>query len=146
MRSIIPTLALAAVPLLFSNIGRAESKPAPQLAPPNAPKSEFNFRPGYAKDPFFPRSTDNVIAPPVTLNPGTVAPGTVPEWVALKGISIIANRRLAIINNRTVAEGEEFTLKLSGGKSVTLRCVEIKDKSVVIAVDGVTKELILRIN
>ncbi|HKX61960.1 MAG TPA: hypothetical protein VJS65_08945 [Verrucomicrobiae bacterium] len=145
MRSIIPTLALAAVPLLFSSIGRAESKPAPQLAPPNAPKSEFNFRPGYAKDPFFPRSTDNVIAPPVAMNP-TVAPGTVPEWVALRGLSITGNRRLAIINNRTVGEGEEFTLKLSGGKSVTLRCVEIKEKSVVIALDGVTKELILRIN
>jgi len=145
MRSLIFNLALAAAPLMFSSIGHAESKPAPQLAPPNAPKSEFTFRAGYAKDPFFPRSTDNIIAPPVNLNPGTTpVPSAVPDWISLKGISIISNRKLAIINNKTVGEGEEFSVARSG-KTYAVRCVEIKDKSIVISVDGVTKELSLRV-
>ena len=145
MRRLIPTLALVSAGLTLSNVSHAESKPSPHLAPPNGPKSEFTFRPGYAKDPFFPRSTDNMIAPPVNLNPGTTSQGNVPDYVVLKGVSIIKDRKLAIINNYTVGEGEEFTLK-RGGKNVTLRCVEIKDKSVVVSVDGVSKELALRIN
>ncbi len=145
MRSLIPLLALVATALTAANVSRAETKPSPQLAPPNAPKSEFNFRPGYAKDPFFPRSTDNMMAPPVNLNPGTPVPqNSVPEYIILKGVSIIKDKRLAIINNYTIGEAEEFTLKRTGKNDVIVRCVEIKDNSVVISVDGVTKELTLR--
>jgi hypothetical protein len=145
MRNLIPNLALITAGLMLStSSSRSESKPSPQLAPPNGPKSEFTFRPGFAKDPFFPRSTDNMVAPPINLNPG-LPQGSVPDYIVLKGVSIVKDRKLAIINNYTVGEGEEFSLRRNGtAKPTSVRCVEIKDKSVVIAVDGVTKELILR--
>jgi hypothetical protein len=86
-----------------------------------------------------------MMAPPVNVNPGFLPQGGVPDYIVLKGVSIVKDRKLAIINNYTVGEGEEFTLKrTSAGKPITVRCVAIKDKSVVIEVDGVAKELLLR--
>ena len=53
---------MAAVTLLTPAESRAEAKPTPQLAPPNAPRSEFRL--GYGRDPFFPTSKDVVIKQP----------------------------------------------------------------------------------
>jgi hypothetical protein len=120
---------------------RAESKASPQLAPLHAPKSEFNYRPGFTKDPFFPKSTE-VIRPAVPNHASSH--GTVPDYVVLRGVSIANGRKLAIINYQTVGENEEFTLK-RGGKSVLVRCVEIKPQSVIVTVEGGSKELFLRV-
>ena len=67
----------------------------------------------------------------------------VPEEIILKGINLLKDRRYCILNNRTIGTGEEFDLKLKG-KVYQVRCVEIKDKSVVISVNGTSKELPLR--
>ena len=61
----------------------------------------------------------------------------------IKGFNLLKSRRLAIINNVTLAQGEECDLKLKG-KTVRVRCVEVKDKSVVVSVGGVSKEIALR--
>ncbi len=56
-----------------------------------------------------------------------------------------SSSRLALINNRTVENGEEAEFKF-GNRTVKVRCVEIREKSVVIRVDGQSKELFLRQN
>ena len=61
-----------------------------------------------------------------------------PSWVKqikLNGISGTPERRLAIINGKTLQTGDHTSLKL-GEKTVTVRCVEIRQGSVVISIDG----------
>jgi len=137
-------LLVAAVTTLAGPLpGRAESKATPQLAPAHAPKSEFNSRPGFTKDPFFPRSSD-MVAPSPAASQLTTMHGSVPDYVVLKGVSTANGRKLAIINYQTVGENEEFVLKRAG-KSLTVRCLEIKPQSAIVWVDGGTKELFLRL-
>lgn len=62
--------------------------------------------------------------------------------LALKGISGGAGKSLAIINNRTFEVGEEALLR-AANQIYKVRCVEIRDKSVIINVNGQTKELFL---
>ncbi len=77
-----------------------------------------------------------------------VSPGATNEPVVvvdldLKGISGAANRRLAIINNRTFEAGEEGEVASSSGH-VRLTCKEIKDDSVRVIVNGQERTLRLR--
>jgi hypothetical protein len=65
--------------------------------------------------------------------------------LVLKGISGGKDRRLALINNRTVENGEELEFKF-GNRTLKVHCVEIREKSVVIRVDGQSKEIFLRQN
>jgi thiol-disulfide isomerase/thioredoxin len=55
--------------------------------------------------------------------------------LALKSVTGPKNRRLALINNQTFAPGEAALVRLGDGQ-VKVRCVEIRDKSVVVAIDG----------
>ena len=55
--------------------------------------------------------------------------------LTLKGIMGPPGKRLAIITNRTFAAGEEAEIKV-GGQSVRVRCLEIKEASVVVGVSG----------
>ena len=109
------------------------------IVPPNAPKSAFVSEPGFGKDPFFPNSVR--FQKTVTADPEPRA--AVPEFLSLKGISIVAGRKLAILNNSTVAEGEEVSLRY-GNQLAKVKCMEIKERLVIIQVNGVTKELSLR--
>jgi hypothetical protein len=63
----------------------------------------------------------------------------------LRGISGKANRRLALVNGQTLAVGEEAAIRTTDGV-VRIRCLEIRDRSVVVAVEGENerKELTLR--
>jgi len=75
----------------------------------------------------------------------TVAELPEPAYVRqlkLQGISGNAARRLAIINNHTFQKGEQAQVK-AGDQTVTLNCLEIREKSVVVAVSGLagTREL-----
>lgn len=65
--------------------------------------------------------------------------------IVLKGISGPPNRRLAMINNQTIGIGEEAKVK-AGQKTVTVKCLEIKEKSAVVLIEGISqpKELHLR--
>ena len=111
-------------------------------AAPSAPQSVFNSQPGFGKDPFFPKSSRLISAVPVRVDPALLNAG-VPDFIVLKGLSVVNQRKLAIINNHTVAPGEEFNLKVNG-RLLKLKCIEIKDNSVIIDFNGSTKELQLR--
>lgn len=90
------------------------------------------------RDPFYPSST-RVIA---TARPVTkVARG--PATLELKGISGTSNRPLALINNRTFAEGDEQDVTTPQGK-VKVLCLEIEGTRVRIQAEGQTRELMLR--
>ena len=115
------------------------------VAPLGTPCSVFVSVPGedgFGKDPFYPRST-RFIKQAVKMEDVMSAKQGFPESILLKGISFVAGRKLAIINNYTVAEGEDFTLRIDG-KLIKGQCVEIKEKSAVIRVSGDTKEIPLR--
>jgi hypothetical protein len=120
---------------------RADTTTPPPVVPPTAPKSVFNDDPSFGKDPFFPKSPRRKFVPKA--QDEKPPDPTVPDSITLRGISSSDGKKLAIINNHTVGEGEEFTLKLNG-QVVKGQCVEIKDKSVIINSGGATKEIFLR--
>jgi len=65
--------------------------------------------------------------------------------LVLKGITGPAEKRIALINNLTFAKGEEGEVKAGPGK-VKIRVLEIREKSVIVSIEGVAapKELILQ--
>lgn len=141
------TVALAAFALtavLLPGSARGEAKPVAGPAGTSF-KSVFINDPAFGRDPFFPNSSRRPLATTTNMVVDIIVPPapTVPDDIFLKGVNILKDRRLAIVNNYTVAQGEEFELKLKG-KTYRVRCVEVKDRSAVIRVDGVNKELPLR--
>ena len=144
MKAIIVALAAFALPaVLLPGSVRGEAKPVAGPVGSNL-KSVFINDPSFGRDPFFPNSSRRPLAPTNTVVDIVVPPSpTVPDDIFLKGVNILKDRRLAIINNYTVAQGEEFELKLKG-KIYRVRCVEVKDRSAIIRIDGINKELPLR--
>jgi TPR repeat protein len=56
--------------------------------------------------------------------------------IVLKSISGSQDRRFALINNQTLGKGETGKIK-AGQKTVTVTCLEIKEKSAVIQIEGI---------
>jgi hypothetical protein len=110
-------------------------------AKPEALKSVFVIpaAPQEGRDPFFPESTR---LRPVMRVAAPNAPPAVPE-LELKGISGAANLRLAIINNRTFGSGEEGEVICNAGR-VRVTCMDIKDDSVRVSINGQERVLHLR--
>jgi hypothetical protein len=139
-------MALFSAPLAKTNAAPSkQSTPTPATASAtNAVSFESVFTmpasPKEGRDPFFPNSTS-------VYNRGDVKPkpSTITTVFTLNGVSGTANRRLAIINGRTLAEGEETEINTSSGR-IRVRCIEITTSSAVIEVDGVRRELHLRID
>ena len=104
------------------------------------PLAIFDFKSPAVKDPFFPLSVRTGV--PVAV---TNAPRISSASFSLKGLSGPAGRRLALINNRTLAAGEDAEVTTAMGR-VKIHCVEVKEDSVIIKVDklGETIELHLR--
>ena len=70
-----------------------------------------------------------------------------PAWVQkikLVGMSGTPDHRLALINNKTFEKGDQFAVKI-GEKLVTVHCLEIRESSVVISIEGLdgTRELMM---
>jgi len=66
------------------------------------------------------------------------APAAAPQRyteLVLKNISGTRKRRFALLNNQTLAAGESARVQL-GDSEVSVRCLEIRDQSVVVTVDG----------
>jgi thioredoxin-related protein len=86
-----------------------------------------------------PKSEDG--PPPPMFNGAPVKPAPHYSELKLQGISGPAGRRLAIVNSLTLGEGEGARMKL-GNKDVAVKCVEIRQKSVLLAVDGQNQEVV----
>jgi len=139
-RPSVHLLSLLTVFLLLAANLRADTAAPSTTTPPGAPKSVFTDDPSFGKDPFFPKSARRKFVPKA---PDERPDPTVPGFITLRGISSVQGRKLAIINNYTVGEGEEFLLK-HNGQPLKIQCVEIKEKSVIINSGGATKEIFLR--
>jgi hypothetical protein len=109
---------------------------ASPLVPPEVtiPVSVFNLTNGVVKDPFFPLSTRQ---PFKTTN---AAPAISASSFVLKALGGTPDRRLALINNRTVAAGERTEVTTALGK-IKIHCLEIKDTSVVIRTDAQSESI-----
>lgn len=124
--------------------------PAPAVAPAEPvppPLSIFVIDPATAKDPFYPKSKRWVPVAPKTNNGAVVVEQpTFPDEFRVGGFSGTADKRLAIINNRTVEKGEKWDATLKSGQRVQVHCLDIKEKSVTLEINGMAKELTLRPN
>ncbi len=131
----------AQTPAAASGHAKAATNAVP--AEPETPKSVFVI-PSTSqdgKDPFFPQSVRLRKSLVVTKDATNLPPAVVD--LQLKGISGGANRRLAIINNRTFGIGEEGEVTSDTG-GVRIICQEIKDDSVQLLVNGRVRTLRLR--
>jgi hypothetical protein len=58
--------------------------------------------------------------------------------VKLSGLSGTADQRLAIINGSTFAQSETAAVKVAG-KTIKVHCLEIREKSALVEIDGLDK-------
>ena len=82
--------------------------------------------------PLQPKTNDAVVV--------TFAP-TFPEEIRCQGLSGSPDHRLAIINNKTVEKGEKWDFTLKTGQRVQIHCIEVKEKGVILEINGIIKEL-----
>jgi hypothetical protein len=73
------------------------------------------------------------------------APPPAPTTLLLRGISGSANRRFALINDRTLQKNETGKVRI-GETNVVVRCISISTNSVVIHVQGEEKPTVLYLN
>lgn len=125
----------------------AASKPgSPAISPdlPHSPKSVFVVDPTAGRDPFFPKSKRLEIETPKTNDAVVVVQTLFPDDIRCQGFSGSRENRLAIVNNKTFGKGEKNDITLKSGQRVQLRCLEVKEKSVILELNGIIKELGLR--
>ena len=67
-----------------------------------------------------------------------VKPTAVPDILVLRGISGTPQRRFALVNDTTLAKGEQARVRV-GSTNVVVRCLEISDASVVLSVNGASE-------
>ena len=104
------------------------------------PQSTFVIpsSPAEGRDPFFPNLTHQTA--PVTPVKNTQPVKSGAEDLVLQGISGQVDRRLCVINDRTLAVGNEEDIPVSSG-TVRVRCLEINETFVVIELGGTRREL-----
>ncbi|MBC8002322.1 MAG: hypothetical protein H7X97_07010 [Opitutaceae bacterium] len=131
-------LTLAAVPATAP----APAKRAviiPTLTTNSVPRSVFIIpkKEADGRDPFFPKS-DRLSKAGAAKNPVAAKMPTL--TLVYNGLSGTADHQLAIINGRTLAEGEETELTV-GNSRVKIRCIEIKGETVIVEALGERREL-----
>jgi Protein DA1 len=69
-----------------------------------------------------------------------VVPTPVPDTLVLRNLSGTGNRRLALVNNQTLAKGEQARVRV-GQTNVLVHCLEIRDRSVLLRIGGRTEPM-----
>lgn len=139
----------AVTPATAAAVSPRVSVPEPVVLP-GVPAAVFVDDLGTGIDPFFPNSRRRparVARPsgttPVVARPEPVPTAPVALAISLRGIVGPSYRRLALLsaNARTydVKSGEELLMK-TGTADVRVTCVEIRERSVVVRVDGETSD------
>lgn len=145
MKLPFPLLAAAAVLAATSVHGASPAKSAAPAreAAPEAPQSVFVIDPKLGRDPFFPLSKRFEQLLPKTNDVYTPPQPQFPEELQCRGITL-GERRLAMVNGRSVEAGERFPFRLPNGTVLQVQCLQIRERSVILEVNGVRKELHLR--
>lgn len=120
-----------------------DAKTATSIAPPEAPQSVFVIDPKLGRDPFFPLTKRFEQLLPKTNEVYTPPQPQFPEELQCRGITL-GERRLAMVNGRSVEAGEHFPIRLPNGTVLQALCLQVRDRSVILEVNGVRKELHLR--
>ena len=126
----------------LANSARAQDVPvAAVTAKKIIPQSVFTIpkNASEGRDPFYPNS------PRPYGNTGVIQISAAPaaSLLVLNGLSGAVGHRLAMINGRTIAEGESAEIPTPAG-SVKVLCIEIKARSVFVEVAGARQELSMR--
>jgi len=74
---------------------------------------------------------------PIVWPPPSAIVTTVPDTLTLKGISGGRAGRFILVNDCTLAKNEEGRVRI-GSSNIVVRCVDIRDRSAVIQIKGVT--------
>ena len=111
-------------------------------APP--PKSIFVIDLATVKDPFYPNSKRWKDLIPKTKAVVVIEQPLFPDEIRCQGFSGGSEKRLAIVNNKTIEKGEKWEITLKSGQRVQVHCLDVKEKSVTLEVNGITKDLGLR--
>ena len=142
-------LIAGVTPLVVSQMNAAPTAAKPQVVKASVVQSNVVYRsvfivptdPKQGRDPFFPESQRFQSAS--STNNVQPAPAGSTAALLLQGISGTSERRLAIVNGHTLAEGEETEVSVNGAR-LRFRCLEIKTDSVVIEIGTERRELRLR--
>lgn len=124
----------------FAHASDKKAAPAKPVAMV-VPKSVFSDDPQSGKDPFFPASTRRLASLP-RVAPSTNAAPAAPSlftFLTLKGISGTKDKPLALVNGTTMTLGEKAEVR-SGYQIIKVRCLEIRERSVLLELDG-SKEI-----
>lgn len=144
MRSKIVVLLCGASVVASALAGTASAAQTNQVA---RPRSVFIDDPKQGKDPFFPDSVRRapVVAQAPAQGKAATSSANLASALQLKGISGSKSQPYALINNATLAEGESTDIR-AGSQVVTVRCREIRDRSVLVEIGGTgeIRELRLR--
>jgi hypothetical protein len=130
------------VPASFSAPAKAAASPAATNSAPAElviPPAIFDLSTPGIKDPFFPATTRTAL--PVATNTASFSAGS----FLLKALSGSANQRLALINNRTLARGEEAEVTVATGQKIKIVCLDIREASVLIRAPGQLEPLELHL-
>jgi hypothetical protein len=132
------SVGLLTVMVCIVNLARAaETAPTQSVVPQSVFVIPTN--PSEGHDPFYPNST-RLYSSGVTNASNTISSASL---LVLNGLSGAPGHRLAMINGRTMAVGETTDVPTATG-TVKVHLLEIKEKSVVVEVGGVSQELRLR--
>jgi hypothetical protein len=150
-KAVVWSLCLVATQLsaqAAASVEKEKPKPSPEdlTYAPSTFFDNFNEPTKFGKDIFFPKTRRfekkiEVANSTVAVKNETAA---LSQFV-LKGISGTGARRLAVINNRTVGQGETMEVK-HNGQPYRVKCEQIKARSVILSIEGFPekKELQLR--
>ncbi len=124
------------------------AKPSTNAAPAQLeiPKSIYIVptRAKEGRDPFFPNSTREYTTADGKSARSAKTAATADALLDLKGFSARPGFRLAIINDHSFGVGEEGEVNTPAGR-IRIRCVAIKDDSVVVEIGGERRELQFRL-
>jgi len=137
LAAVLSTHAAAPAKTAAPTTGQNKTAPEEKLVP----KSTFGIpaKPQDGHDPFFPAS-DRLYAVKSAAKQASSAPGPA---LMCNGIAGTQDHRLAMINSKTVAEGEDVMVNTPTGR-VRVHCLEIKADAMVIEVAGQRSELHLQ--
>lgn len=141
-RSILLTLAAVGTLTAAAATGKpaVTNAPAPAQAVAPVPRSTFGIptKPEDGHDPFFPGS-DRLFA----VKTAPKSPSGAGAAIVFNGISGSQDRRFAMINGYTFAEGEQAFVNTPSGR-VMVHCLEIKGETVTVEIAGERRELRLK--
>jgi hypothetical protein len=107
---------------------------APVLPPKSAFTQPTSNRDGH--DPFFPES-NRIFDSQVAVAHATETVTT----LTVKGFSVVRGRPMVIINNHSFMVGDEGDVLGAGGSRAHVHCLEIKNGTVIVELNGARHEL-----